>query len=312
MIKKIKKKNTIRILALLILVIGVVSLTGCSNEAEDTGNDNGETVVETNGDVVAEVNGEEISKDELYNLMLQQNGPQVLDALIIEKIVEFEVDKKDIEITEEDIQAEIDTMKDYYGGEEQFAMALAQSGLTEEDMKEDINTNLRLKKLVDPYIEISDEDIEAYFEENKDQLGQEEEVKASHILVETEEAANEVKAKLNDGEDFADLAREYSMDDSNKESGGELGFFGRGRMVPEFEETAFNMEVDTISEPVQTDYGYHIIKLEEKKEASQATLEDSKEEIRGILADGQMGQAYQMWYEEVYNEYDIKNYLTVE
>lgn len=304
MIKSFKNKNNIRFLALLILVIGTLAITGCSAEEDKTSKDNGE--------VVAEVNGENINKEELYDLMLKQSGPQILDALIVEKIVEFEIEKNKIEISDEDIQAEIDNMKEYYGGEEQFNMALAQAGLKEQDMKDDISKNIKLKKLVDPYLKISEEDMKAYFEENKEQLGEREEVKASHILVESEEDANEVKAKLNDGGDFAELAKEYSTDPGSKELGGELGYFGRGQMLPEFEETAFNLEVGKISEPVQTDYGYHIIKLEDKKEANPATYEGSKEEIRGILADSQMGEAYQMWYAEVYDEYEIKNYLIEE
>ncbi len=304
--KGFKNKRAISYIALLILVVGVITITGCSADGDSSskGNDNGEAV--------AEVNGVAISKDELYDLMLEQNGTQMLDALIVEKVVDFEIDKEKIEISDEDIQGEIDSMKEYYGGEESFNMALAQAGLAEEDMKEDIKMNLKLKAVVEPYIEISEEDMKAYFEENKESLGEAEEVKASHILVESEETAKEVKAKLNDGGDFAELAGEYSTDQGSKDSGGELGYFGRGRMVPEFEEVAFSTKTGEISDIVKTSHGYHIIKVEDKKEAKEATFEDSKEEIKDILVDNQMGQAYQMWYQEKMGEYEIKNYLIEE
>lgn len=301
---KIFNKKTISYIALIVLVVGVITVTGCTADGDSSSNGSGE--------VVAKVNDSEISKEELYDLLVEQNGAQILDALIVEKIVDFEVEKENIEITDEEVQADIDSMKEQYGGEEQFNMALAQSGMTEDDLKEDIKMNLRLKKLVDPYLEISEEDIQAYFEENKEKLGQPEQVKASHILVESEETANEVKAKLNDGEDFAELAGEYSIDPGSKDNGGELGYFGRGRMVPEFEEASFNLEVGKISEPVKTSNGYHIIKVEDKKEAKEATFEDSKEEIKDILANQQMGEAYQQWYTNVYEEYDIENYLIEE
>ena len=196
MIKRFKNKKAISYIVLMVLIVGVITVTGCSTDG-DTAKDEANTNANlSEKEVVAEVDGEEISKDELYNLLLAQNGSQVLDALIVEKIVDSEIEKKKIKITDEDIQAEIDDMKEYYGGEEQFNMALAQAGLSEDGMKTDIEMNLRLKALVDPYIEISDEDMKAYFEENKDEFGEQEEVKASHILVEDEALAKELKTKL--------------------------------------------------------------------------------------------------------------------
>lgn len=312
MIKRFKNKKTISYIVLLVLIVGVITVTGCSTDgdtAKDEANSNANL---SEKKVVAEVDGEEITKDELYNLLLAQSGPQVLDALIVEKIVDSEIEKKDIKITDEDIQAEIDEMKEYYGGEEQFTMALAQAGLTEEDMKTDINMNLRLKALVDPYMDISDDDMKAYFEENKDEFGEQEQVKASHILVEDKALAKELKAKIDEGADFAELAKENSTDPGSKDSGGELGFFGKGQMVPEFEAAAFSMKAGEISKPVQTSNGFHIIKVEEKKEAKEATFEDSKEEIKDIVAEEQMGEAYQQWYQEKIDEYEIKNYLLEE
>ena len=114
--------------------------------------------------------------------------------------------------------------------------------MTEKEFKENIIEYLSIRKIIEPRIEITDEEIKAYFEENKESFNKEEQVEASHILVEDEATAKEVAKKLADGEDFAALAKEFSTDTANATNGGELGYFGRGKMVAEFEEVAFSMK----------------------------------------------------------------------
>ena len=95
------------------------------------------------------------------------------------------------------------------------------------------------------------------------------ELNARHVLVEDEETALEVKKKLEGGADFAEVAKEFSIEPAAKESGGDLGWFKLGMMVPEFWEAAFNMELNKISEPVQTEHGFHIIEVTEKREVEE-------------------------------------------
>src|SRR5699024_3024461 len=108
-----------------------------------------------------------------------------------------------------------------------------------------------------------------------------EEVKARHILVEDEETAKEVKKNLGDGEDCADLAKEYSTDNS-AEDGGDIGFFSAGQMVPDFEDAAYDMEVDEISDPVESEFGYNIIEVLDRQEVEEdvESIEDNEKEIR--------------------------------
>lgn len=129
-----------------------------------------------------------------------------------------------------------------------------------EDVEEDVKVNLQIEKLLESKIEITEEEMRTYFDENKDTFAQTKQVKASHILVEDEETAKEVKEKIDAGEDFTEIAKEYSTDPSTAEAGGDLGFFGEGSMVAEFEEAAFSMKVDQISEPVKRNTAIILLK----------------------------------------------------
>ncbi|WP_422486442.1 peptidylprolyl isomerase [Gudongella sp. DL1XJH-153] len=292
-----KKHSRKIILLLLVLVIGVFA--GACEKAQEPGE----------VEVVAKINDEEITKDEFYNYLIQQNGQEVLEALILEKMVMMEVESNDVEISDEAIQEEMDVMIESYGGEDAFQEALVYYGFTEESVKKNIRLNLGIEALMEPYIELTDEEVLEYFIQNKSEFDTSEQVNASHILVDTEEEANDIITKLNDGEDFADLAAEYSKDVSNASQGGSLGFFGRGQMVGPFEEAAFSMEPGDISEPVQTDFGFHIIKVEDKTTTEEAKLEDVSEEIEDILKDQKMSSAYSVWYEDIQEKYEVENYI---
>ena len=160
------------------------------------------------------------------------------------------------------------------------------------------------------YVQHTFED--SYFEENKDSLGQAEQVEASHILVEDKATAEKVLKKLKNGGDFAELAKEYSTDEGSAANGGSLGYFGKGEMVAEFEDVAFKLEVGKISEPVKTEYGYHIIKVTNKKEAKEATLKDSKEQIKETLLTEKLQTEYATWLQKKEEEYKITNKLEEE
>ncbi len=255
---------------------------------------------------VASVGSESIKKEELYSLLVKQYGDEALDALVTDKIIEMEAKKEKVTISDKEKEEELKNLKESYGGEAGFKAALEQSGVTEAGIAEDIEKYLKTEKLLEPRIDLKEEEIKAYFDENKDQFAQQEQVKASHILVEDEAAAKEIKFKLDKGEEFADLAKEYSTDASNAESGGELGYFGKGEMEAAFEEAAFAMKANEISGPVKTDYGYHIIKVEDKKEAKEAVYEDSKEAAKKALFDERMQTEYYNWLEEKKEEYKIE------
>lgn len=260
-------------------------------------------------ETVAAVGDTEITKEALYDKMVASAGAATLDAMISNEVVNQEADKADVKVTQEELDAEMAVYEESYGGAEALEQALASSGMSIDDLKEEMETYLKVEKIVGPDIEITDEQISAFFEENKDSFEQPSQVEASHILVATQEEADEVKAKLDDGGDFAELAAEYSTDTANAESGGVLEAFGAGEMAPEFEEAAFSMEVDEISKPVKTDYGFHLIQVTGKTEAVEASLENSKEQIEETLFDEALNTKYAEWLAEKTGTYDIVNKL---
>ena len=143
-------------------------------------------------------------------------------------------------------------------------------------------------------VTVNDADVKAYYEENKAQFMAGETVNACHILVDSEEKAKEIYAKIAAGEQsFEDAAREYSSCPS-KESGGNLGDFGRGQMVPEFDKAVFEMEVGEVTaEPVKTQFGYHLIKLVSKSESKETPFEEIRDEIKAALLSEKRRKAYE-------------------
>jgi foldase protein PrsA len=175
-------------------------------------------------------------------------------------------------------------------------------------IKKNIKLNLGIEKLLGPDIEVTDEEILNNFVENKSSFETAGKVNANHILVADEATAAEVSEKIKSGEEFSKLAAEYSTDGSAS-SGGALGFFEKGKMVPEFEQAAFSMEVGEISDPVKSDFGYHIIQVVDKEEGTQAKLEDVSEQIKDSIKTEKINSSYQGWYTTVKEKYEITNYL---
>lgn len=179
----------------------------------------------------------------------------------------------------------LDATRNLYERDPEFKAELAR-------VKEDLLANYAVEKAVRD-VRVNDADVEAYYNENKAQFVQGPTVNASHILVDSEEKANEILAKINAGEiTFEDAAKEFSTCPSGKE-GGSLGDFGRGQMVPEFDEACFTMEVGAVSAPVKTQFGYHIIRLNSKGEETEMPFDAIKAQLKEKLMQDKQQAAYQ-------------------
>lgn len=284
----------------IMIIIGVLVIAGAAYWG----------LSRSNEEVVARVGGEVITKDDLYNFMVQQTGQEALDNLVAKKIIELEANHRNIEVTADEIDKEVEKLSEYYGGKDAMTQTLAMYNITLDQVREDVAVNIKLEKLLSQSIEITDEEVKEHFQANQDAYAVEEQIKVSHILVDNEEEAQEVRTLLAQGQNFADLAKERSTDTGSKDQGGNLGMVTRGEMVEEFDQAAFALQPGQISHPVKSEYGYHIIKVDEKTSARPGTLEENYEKIKDTLFQQKMESEYPAWLDEQYEKYPVETLLT--
>ncbi len=165
---------------------------------------------------------------------------------------------------------------------------------------------LVLQKEVEEKAEISEEEVKDFFDKNEEKFRIGTEIKASHILVETEDEAKDILDKINKGEEFAKLAKEHSKDKGSAEKGGDLGYFGRGKMVPEFERAVMSLKPGEVSAPVKTRFGFHVIKLTDIKEGDPANFEQSKGSIQKQLITVKRKELFDSYIENLKNTSNIE------
>ncbi|WP_080838397.1 peptidylprolyl isomerase [Cohnella massiliensis] len=271
-------------------------------------------------EAVGEVGGEQVTKTELYDEIVKQIGGetqagQILDQYMLLRLFEYEAEKAGVEVADAEYDAAIEEIKQQNGftTDEEFEQALAYSNLTLEDYKEQaIRPQLLLRGIFEEKLAPSDEDLKAYYEENQASFGTEEQVKASHILLDTKEEAEAVLKQLKEGADFATLAQEKSLDPGSKDSGGDLGFFGRGVMNEPFETAAFALNVGELSGVVESPNGFHIIKVTDKQEASVPAYEEVHDKVKAAYLDAKANEGFNEWYEQAKKDAAYKNLLTGE
>ncbi len=269
----------------------------------------GTSVGNTPGDeAVAMVNGEPVMKNELFDILYAQGGADALEQLIARKLIAQEAAAKGITVTEEELDEDIQSIIDesFQGSRDDFLNVLEFYGINEDSFREDARLNLLVRKLAMTQIDPTEEELTAFFEERKSLFEEPETVEARHILVETQEEADEIVDLLRDDGDFAELAAERSMDQSNKDNAGYLGFFGRGEMVMEFEEAVFALEIGELSDPVQTTFGFHVIELLDRKEGTVVEYNDVSDAVLDAYIEEQVPQVINQLVQKLYEESEIE------
>ena len=265
-------------------------------------------------DVLARVDGEEVKKSD-FDLLIKNielgRGPVpaeqrdqvfrgMLDRLITYKVLQHEAAKRNISASETEVEDRMKGMRAQFPSDDEFKKALAARNMSEERLRTDARVEIAIGKLIEGEAAslpaVTDADAKAFYDKNPDKFKQDESVRASHVLLMVDEKADEATKKktraeidailkrARAGEDFAALAKAHSKDGSAAQ-GGDLGFFGKGRMVPAFEQAAFALKPGEISDVVTTQFGYHIIKLTERKPASTVPLETVNAQVKQFLTE---------------------------
>lgn len=321
------RKMSARILFLLCLSTAVVPLDAA--RAEKKAQDG----------VVAVVNGQNITtatlNSEIKGIMarLEAQGRKLGEAeqaslkeATLEKLVKLELlrqesKKAGITVGSADIDRELDGVRKGFADDKAMAKALAEAGVSEAELRKQIGNNLVIQKFINAKfksnVQVTEQEVKAFYNGNQDKFSQPELVHARHILIaskatEPKEERERKRAKLGQlkkqikgGADFAELAKQ-SSDCPSKERGGDLGFFPRGQMVKPFEQAAFKLNPGEVSEVVETEFGYHLIKIEEKKPAKTVSLDEAKANITVYLTQEKVNSGIESFLAEAKNKAVIK------
>jgi len=337
---------------LVCLAVTTVLFTGCSF-MKKTG------IIEVNGQVITQADFDKefdksvdksiikafggaknfVKSDE--NPMYAVFKEKVVNELIIKALLDEEIEKRGITATKEDVQNELKAVIDKVGSKEELNKILKERGISNEQLTNDLRTQVKIRKLINSVekIEVSDAEVQKYYDTHPQEFTHGEQVRASHILIaanvldmvrtikeknpnidpselntQMEKQMAERKAKAEailaevqkNPDNFAKIAEQKSDDKGSAARGGELGFFPREAMVKEFSNAAFSMKPNTISGLVQTGYGYHIIKVTDRMEAGKTPFVKIKDELKFYLTTQKQVAVLKKLTESLMKTADIK------
>lgn len=239
----------------------------------------------------------------------RQIQKQILNILIDQKLYEQQAEKLGVKVTNQEVENEVNRTKKLFSSEAEFAKALKDAQMTLDDLREFTKNRLlqeRVNNKVVGKITVTDQEMQDYYEKNKDQFKEPEQVKVSHILVKTEDEAKKIREEIVGGLDFAEAAKKYSTEAATKRKGGDLGFVQKGVMAAEFDQAAFALDVGQVSQPVKTQFGWHLIKMFEQKEARDRSFDEIKASLERMLKAQTESDIIRMWLDQTKADSDIR------
>jgi peptidyl-prolyl cis-trans isomerase C len=319
--------------------LAILTITDCRETPKD------KVVSAADQQTVAKINGRPISQHQLDRFITAMNQnrqpspkhkPEVeaevkknaLRKLIRMELLYQESQAKNIAVSKEEVDKVVNRIKSNFPDEDKFRQALAENSSSEKELREDIRRNLSVNSLIDqeilPGVVVTDEESNTFYQKNKKKFNRPESVRVSHILIKLDKDASpedeaaakqkmeEIKNRLSNGEDFAELARAYSNCPSAG-NGGDLGYIVRGQTVPEFEQCAFGLEQPgQISQVIKTSFGFHILKLGQKRSASTVPYEEAKEAINRYLKNQKLNEKLEEYVRNLYAKAEIESRLDLD
>lgn len=281
-------------------------------------------------DVLARINGEKIERWEFDNAVKRMEGRAggpvppdkrdevlrgVLDQLVAFHLLAQESRARKLPIADADVDARLAEIRKSFPTEEAFKQGIAAQGLTVDQLKSQAKTSLEVAKVIDAEVNskvaVQDPEVSTFYQQNLERFKQGDSVHAAHILIgvpqnATPEQKAEAKTKaaavlktVKAGADFAIMARANSQDTGSAQNGGDLGFFPKGQMTPAFEEAAFKLKPGTMSALVETPFGFHIIKVIERRAPRTAPFPEVAGQIKDFLMQGQREQKLEQFVEQI-------------
>jgi peptidyl-prolyl cis-trans isomerase C len=308
-----------------------------TESADDT--DKKRSSLSINTGAIASVNGEAVTEEafnaQINNLRksyraqrggdipadeLEKLKKQVVQAMITKNVLLQNFRELGFSVDPDRVEQEIQNVKNKYGSEEEFRKSMADQGYDMERLRKEITQSLQvfiIQQHVVKDVEVTEEEMRRAYNSNLDQITQPETIRARHILVSVEEGASEedktaarekieaIQDELEGGADFAELAKEKSEGPSSK-NGGDLGYFPADKMVPSFSDAAFALQPGEVSDIVETRFGYHIIKLEDRKDAWLPSFDEVKGELRPQLEQQKAQLVFQEYVQRLQSQAKIE------
>ena len=240
--------------------------------------------------LLAEVNGKKIYENDVFHLLAGIEDKQRFNSKEGFNILTDELVNQELILQ--------NAKENNFDQEDEFRQRL-------EEVKNDMLKNYAMHKIFNE-VTINDDEVLDYYNKNKDTLFSPTTYTASHILVEDEKEANKILEEIENGLDFAEAAKKYSIDPS-KDNGGSLGTFPKGVMVPEFQEGLDKLSIGEVSKPVKSQFGYHLIKLDDKK-VNEQNFEDIKDNVRSTYEMIKRQEKYLELVNDLYKESEVKKY----
>jgi len=314
----------IRVLALALIMAGLIfALTGCQEDKEE------KIVGEVNGDAITQKQFDQHYKlvvnyyEQVYGKIDENKDKELIkslkdstfDDLVVQKLVWQEAQKRGLEVDQQQVEEDLEYIREQRNKQEEngYQKFLDENGFDEEFLKQEWKTqNLfyQLRDEVTRDVTVTEEECQEYYEQNKEAFSHPAGKQIYHILVETQQEAEDILAKLEEGESFSDLAAQHSIDPGSKSQGGDVGVVNEDtNFVEPFKKAALELAPgELLTTPVETEYGFHIIKAGQQLEEGIWPFNEVKDDIRTVLLQNKRNQAYSQFLEDLRAKADIKDY----